>query len=87
MESLQKPISDIVTELNIPVYFVMGKYDCMTSPEAAAEYLHRLSGQTSDAMILFEESAHYPHLEEKEKFAEWMSSTFLSGSENSAIEK
>ena len=35
MEALDNPITDIVTEINIPVYFVMGKYDEMTSPETA----------------------------------------------------
>jgi pimeloyl-ACP methyl ester carboxylesterase len=76
MEALNNPIPDIVTEIDIPVYFVMGKYDCMTSPEAAEEYLNRLTGQAPHEMIVFENSAHYPQLEEKEKFYNWMCSTF-----------
>jgi pimeloyl-ACP methyl ester carboxylesterase len=76
MEALRNPISDVVTEIDIPVYFVMGKYDCMTSPEAAEEYLNNLTGQISQEMIVFEDSAHYPQLEEKKKFYNWMCSTF-----------
>ena len=38
---------DIVTEIDIPVYFVMGKYDGMTSPESAESYLYSLTGDGS----------------------------------------
>lgn len=77
MEALNTPISDIVTEINVPVYFVMGKYDCMTSPEAAEAYLHSLTGQFPRKMVIFEDSAHYPQFEEKEDFYKWMCDTFL----------
>ena len=58
-----------------PVYFAMGKYDCMTSPEAANEYLNSLNGQFTREMVMFEESANYPPFEEKEKFYNWMCKT------------
>lgn len=76
-EVIDKPISDLVTELDLPVYFVMGKYDGMTSPEAAEKYLDRLKGDSTQEIILFENSAHYPQFEEKEKFFDWMCSEFL----------
>ena len=71
-EALDKPIMDIVTEINIPVYFVMGKYDGMTSPEVAESYLHSLTGEGVKEFVLFEESAHYPQFEEEERFYHWM---------------
>lgn len=77
MEALANPVSDIVTELHIPVYFVMGKYDCMTSPESAEEYLNNLSGDGTRELVIFDDSAHYPQFEEKEKFYEWMCETFV----------
>lgn len=76
VEALNTPITDIVTEINIPVYFVMGKYDGMTSPEAAENYLNRLMGEGSKQFVLFEESAHYPQFEEAERFCQWMNTTF-----------
>lgn len=76
METLKNPISDVVTEINIPVYFVMGKYDCMTTPEAAEEYLHSLTGDSTRQMIIFEDSAHYPQFEEKVNFYNWMCDMF-----------
>jgi len=76
-EVLDKPISDVVTELDVPVYFVMGKYDCMTSPEAAEKYLNSLNGESTREMVIFENSAHYPQFEEEEKFFDWMCSMFV----------
>lgn len=75
-EALNNPISNIVTEINVPVYFVMGQYDGMTSPKAAEDYLNSLTGEGDKQFVLFEESAHYPQFEEAEKFYQWMCSTF-----------
>lgn len=75
-EALNNPITDIVTEINIPVYFVMGKYDGMTSPEAAEYYLNSLTGEGNKQFVLFEESAHYPQFEEAENFYKWMYDVF-----------
>ena len=77
METIKYPITDIVKSIDIPVYFVMGKYDCMTSPEVAEKYLTNLGGERTKEMVIFEDSAHYPQFEEKEKFYEWMCNTFL----------
>lgn len=76
METVNKPVSDIVTEISIPVYFVMGKYDGMTSPKAAEEYLNNISGHETREMVIFKNSAHYPQFEEPELFSEWMCDTF-----------
>lgn len=76
MEALEHPITDIVDKIDIPVYFVMGRYDGMTSPEAAEEYLQDIKGDGEKKFILFENSAHYPQFEEKEAFYKWMLDTF-----------
>lgn len=75
-EELNNPIADIVTEINVPVYFVMGKYDGMTSPEIAEKYLCNMKGEGIKEFVLFDESAHYPQFEEEEKFYQWMKDTF-----------
>ncbi len=76
MEALQNPLADIVGEIDVPVYFVMGKYDGMTSPEAAEEYLQNIKGDGEREFVLFEDSAHYPQFEEKEEFGKWMREKF-----------
>ncbi|WP_223556425.1 MULTISPECIES: alpha/beta fold hydrolase [Lysinibacillus] len=74
-ETLDKPLSKIVTKLELPFYFVMGKYDAMTSSNAAKKYFDILEAD-QNGFISFEESAHYPQFEEKEKFYNWMCDTF-----------
>ena len=76
-EALDNPITELVTTLDLPVYFVMGVYDGMTSPKVAESYLYSLKGSGEKIMVLFEQSAHYPQFEEKDKFYEWMKDTFL----------
>lgn len=78
MEALDNPITGIVTEINIPVYFVMGKYDGMTSPETAENYLSSITGEGTKELILFDESAHYPQFEEEEAFYQWLIAQFLT---------
>ena len=75
-ESSDNPLTDIVKEINVPVYFLMGKYDGMTSPEAAKAYLDELICPQGKEFILFEESAHFPQFEERERFCEWMCEYF-----------
>ena len=54
----------------------MGKYDGMTSPEVAKMYFDNLEGEVEKEYILYDNSAHYPHFGEKEKFYEWMVEKF-----------
>lgn len=64
------------TKLELPVYFVMGKYDYMTTYNEAKKYFDMIEANKKE-FITFEQSAHYPQFEEKEKFYEWMCDTFL----------
>ena len=73
---LENPLPNLVTKLEIPFYFVMGKYDFMTSSNAAKNYFDRIEADQKE-FISFDQSAHYPQFEEKEKFYEWMSDTFI----------
>jgi pimeloyl-ACP methyl ester carboxylesterase len=73
---LNTPLPGVVTKLDLPCYFVMGQYDYMTSSQAAKNYFDRLEAEQKE-FVVFEQSAHYPHFEEKEKFNEWMCDTFI----------
>lgn len=72
----ENPISTIVTKLEIPTYFVMGKYDYMTSSNSAKNYFDKIEANQKE-FISFEQSAHFPQFEEKGKFYKWMSDTFI----------
>lgn len=75
-EVLKEPLPTKITELKLPCYFVMGKYDYMTSSHAAKDYFDKLKADNKE-FIAFHHSAHYPQFEEKEKFYKWMCDTFL----------
>lgn len=75
-EVLKNPLPTIVTKLQVPCYFVMGKYDYMTSSNAAKNYFNTIEADQKE-FISFEKSAHYPQFEEKERFNKWMTDTFI----------
>lgn len=74
-EEAGQPIASIVKKLDIPCYFVMGQYDYMTSARAAKQYWDTLEAPKK-GFVLFEQSAHYPQFEEKERFAQWLNQTW-----------
>ncbi|GGG59382.1 alpha/beta fold hydrolase [Paenibacillus radicis (ex Gao et al. 2016)] len=76
-EESEKNITSIVDKVDIPVYFVMGQYDYMTSVNAAKEYFEVLEAPKKE-FVIFEKSAHYPQFEEKAFFAEWLKKTMVS---------
>lgn len=73
---MKKSLPSIVTKLELPFYFIMGKYDAMTSSNAAIKYFDMIEADKKE-FISFDQSAHYPQFEEKEKFYEWMCDTFI----------
>ncbi|NEU31243.1 alpha/beta hydrolase [bacterium LRH843] len=74
-EEKENDITTIVDRLDIPLYFVMGKDDYMTSTNAAKVYYDTLDAPIKD-FVVFEHSAHYPQFEEKTLFADWLIKTW-----------
>ena len=77
MQSIRDPLSETVTEVKVPTYFVLGKYDGMTNTRAAKEYFDSLTGDVKKEFVVFENSAHSPQIEENEKFVDWMCNNLL----------
>ncbi|MEQ6355614.1 alpha/beta hydrolase [Lysinibacillus sp. M3] len=75
-EVMKNPLPTKVKKLELPCYFVMGKYDYQTSSNAAKKYFDMIEADKKE-FISFEQSAHYPQFEEKEKFYEWLCDTFV----------
>lgn len=48
----------------------------MTTVQAAKNYFDRIEAEEKE-FVIFEESAHYPQFEEKEKFYKWMCEKFI----------
>ena len=74
-EGVKHNLTNIVYEVDLPIFFGMGKFDYMTSVNAAKNYYDSLEAPIKD-FVIFEESAHYPQFEEKEKFNEWINKIF-----------
>ena len=56
-----------VPELKIPCYFLSGRYDYLTPIQNANNYLNTIKAPAKE-FVVFEDSAHFPHFEEKENF-------------------
>jgi proline iminopeptidase len=53
-----------IQEITIPMLFTCGRYDACT-PTATAWYQSLIAGSE---MVVFEQSAHMPHLEETDQY-------------------
>ena len=71
-EASSYPVIGRVTNLDVPFYFVMGENDYMTSADAAKVYFETIDCDKRHEFAVFEGCAHFPHLEEPAKFAEWL---------------
>jgi pimeloyl-ACP methyl ester carboxylesterase len=60
-----------VTAVQVPVFIVAGRYDYVTPSELAERYFAQVRAPKK-AFVWFERSAHFPFLEEPERFAEMM---------------
>lgn len=58
-----------IKEINVPVYFCIGRYDYHTPSQLVQEYIRVLKAPEKE-LIWFEESAHNPNFEESDKFAD-----------------
>ena len=66
-EIKQSNLPQEVPELQIPCYFVTGKYDYLTPIQNANNYLNTIIAPSKD-LIVFDNSAHFPQFEEKDDF-------------------
>ena len=57
-----------IETLNVPLYFFQGKYDMIVPTVQVQNYYNALQAEKGKKLIIFEDSAHVPMLEEKEKY-------------------
>jgi pimeloyl-ACP methyl ester carboxylesterase len=56
--------------LDLPVFFLCGRYDDFTPPELVEKFYERLETARGKSLIWFENSGHHPEYEEPVKFRE-----------------
>lgn len=61
-----------IPQIEVPVFFLAGRYDYFTPSEIVENYYHKLSSSKGKHIIWFEKSGHYPEVEEPKKFYEIM---------------
>ena len=59
-----------IKSLEVPVYFIQGKFDMITPTIQVEEFYFNVSAQKEKKLIIFENSAHLPLIEEKKKYHE-----------------
>jgi pimeloyl-ACP methyl ester carboxylesterase len=64
-----RPLQGEVESVAVPVFLFLGRHDLNTPSQVAAEYLGRLDTPL-ERVVWFEESAHFPFLEEPRRFHE-----------------
>lgn len=57
-----------VPRLDVPVYFFEGRNDHVVTAEVAARYFEKLDAPRGKRLVWFDDSAHWPQLDEPEKF-------------------
>jgi len=60
-EIIETDFFDTVKQIDIPVYFIQGKYDKQTSYELAQQYYEVLDAPNGKQFITLDHSAHYPN--------------------------
>ncbi len=66
---LSGSIYEEVREYQVPVYFLVGRWDYTTPHQLVKEYYEHLQAPQKE-LIYFENSAHFPFYEEPEKFSQ-----------------
>ncbi len=71
-----------IQSIKVPIYFFEGKYD-MTIPTVLVEkFYDNLNAEKGKKLIVFENSAHFPMIEEKESYQELLINVVLKESQN-----
>ena len=68
----------LIPNFEIPVYFLCGKFDYKTPYQLVEEYYQNLNAPVGKELIMFENSAHVPILEERNMFHDVMINKVLS---------
>jgi pimeloyl-ACP methyl ester carboxylesterase len=68
-ELIERSLIDEVQRLDLPVTVLQGRQDYCTPTEHVVEWMSALSCSGQKELIQFEHSAHWPQIEENEKFA------------------
>ncbi len=61
----------------VPIYFLEGKYDMITPTVVVEDFYSGLNAEKGKKLVIFEDSGHYPMLDEKEHYEDILVNTVL----------
>jgi pimeloyl-ACP methyl ester carboxylesterase len=71
-----------IQSIKVPIYFFMGKYDMTTPTVQVEDFFNGLNAEKGKKLIIFENSAHLPIIEEKKKYQDSLVNVVLKESHN-----
>ena len=71
-----------IQSINVPIYFFEGKYDMATPTVLVKNFYENLDAKNGKKIFIFENSAHMPITEEKEKYEDLLVNVILKESQN-----
>ena len=71
-----------IQSIKVPIYFFEGKYDLTTPTVVVEKFYDNLNAEKGKKLFIFENSAHFPMMEEKEKYEELLTNVVLKDSLN-----
>lgn len=73
----EKNLFEQAARIEVPVYSLVGRYDWVVTADVAQRYFETLDAPRGKQLIWFEQSAHWPHFAEPEKYREVLVNTVL----------
>ena len=73
-----------IRSIKVPVYFFQGKYDMIVPTVQVEEFYNNLDAEKGKELIIFENSAHLPIIEEKKKYEDLLINVILKESRDNS---
>ncbi len=80
----QTNLFDQASKLDVPVYFFVGRHDHVATARVAEQYFHALDAPQGKQLIWFEDSGHWPQLEEAQKYRDTLVNRVLKETRESS---
>ncbi len=71
-----------IESIRVPIYFFEGKYDMITPTVVVEDFYKSLDAEKGKTLVIFENSGHWPMLEEKEKYEDILVNVVLKESQS-----
>ena len=75
-------LSKEIQSIKFPIYFIEGKYDMINPTVLVEKFYNNLDAEKGKKLFIFENSAHFPMIEEKERYEELLIKVVLKDSLN-----